>query len=386
MSKRRILLATHEFPPHAGGVARFCFELAQALSVHAEVEVVAPRYGLTGSSPQHPAEMAFKAWRFPGESYRHANFLTYRNAIRERLSNASYDLVIAADWPALLALGSLNVGQAKRSAIFYGSEIRGLAESAVSRYLFRSKAALAALDDIVCISAFTRQLFVSHFPALAHKARIVPLGVNEYWFAEVSDQAAQTCRDRYRCRPDSKLLLTVARLDRRKGHDRMLRAIGSLPPESRDRFVYLSIGPASEPDYVAELEALAVSLKINFVLAGRVSDEEVRTAYRAADLFALTANADPTKHEGFGLVLLESAAQGLPAVVTDVDAIPEVVRNDVNGIVCTSDAMIVDTLERLAREQLHFSADASIAHARTYSWDRCARGIIRTATAMHDAT
>ena len=117
MNKRRILLATHEFPPHAGGVARFCFELAQALSAHADVDVVAPRYDLPDSSPQQ-AEMAFKAWRFPGERYRHANFLTYRHAIRERLSSAAYDLVIAADWPALLAMRSLKVGRAKRTAIF----------------------------------------------------------------------------------------------------------------------------------------------------------------------------------------------------------------------------------------------------------------------------
>lgn len=374
MNKRRILLVTHEFPPHAGGVARFCFELAQALSKYADVDVVAPRYDQSESAPQDPTE-AFKIYRFPGFGFRYRTFLTYRSAIQARLTNA-YDLVIIADWPALLAMRSLDVGAARRMAIFYGSEIRGLAESPVAGYLLRSRAALAGLDDIVCISTFTRKLFLSYFPEFEPQARIVPLGVSDYWFAPVDDEQVRQFRTRYGCNGERKLLLTVARLDRRKGHDRLIQAIGSMPADSRDKLVYICIGPESEPDYVAELKLLAASNAVHCVFPGRLSDDEVRIAYRAADLFALTANADPVKHEGFGLVLLESAAQGLPAIVTDVDAIPEVVNNGVNGVVCTSNSMIAATLIRLVDGNLNLPGESCIAHARTYSWDRCACSIL----------
>jgi glycosyltransferase involved in cell wall biosynthesis len=47
---------------------------------------------------------------------------------------------------------------------------------------------------------------------------------------------------------------------------------------------------------------------------GPVTDAELESLYRAADLFAL-----PSTKEGFGLAVLEALAAGLPAVVSDLD-------------------------------------------------------------------
>ena len=47
-----------------------------------------------------------------------------------------------------------------------------------------------------------------------------------------------------------------------------------------------------------------------------LTDGELKAAYTLAHIFALTGEDVPGRVEGFGLVLLEAAAQGLPAVVT----------------------------------------------------------------------
>ena len=47
---------------------------------------------------------------------------------------------------------------------------------------------------------------------------------------------------------------------------------------------------------------------------GPVTDAELESLYRAADLFAL-----PSTKEGFGLAVLEALAAGVPAVVSDLD-------------------------------------------------------------------
>jgi glycosyltransferase involved in cell wall biosynthesis len=47
---------------------------------------------------------------------------------------------------------------------------------------------------------------------------------------------------------------------------------------------------------------------------GPVTDAELESLYRAADLFAL-----PSTKEGFGLAVLEALAAGLPAIVSDLD-------------------------------------------------------------------
>jgi glycosyltransferase involved in cell wall biosynthesis len=51
---------------------------------------------------------------------------------------------------------------------------------------------------------------------------------------------------------------------------------------------------------------------------GPVTDAELERLYRAADVFAL-----PSVKEGFGLVVLEALAAGLPAVVSDLDVFRE---------------------------------------------------------------
>jgi glycosyltransferase involved in cell wall biosynthesis len=51
-----------------------------------------------------------------------------------------------------------------------------------------------------------------------------------------------------------------------------------------------------------------------------------REAWRDADLFVM-----PTRHEAFGMVFQEAAASGLPAIGTNINAIPELIEDDVTG-------------------------------------------------------
>jgi len=79
--------------------------------------------------------------------------------------------------------------------------------------------------------------------------------------------------------------------------------------------------------------------------------------------------------EGFGLVLLEAAAAGLPAVVTAVHAIPEVVDSragwicqprDIAGLARSFADALIDSRHDKMR-------DLCIDHAREFTWDQCAR-------------
>jgi glycosyltransferase involved in cell wall biosynthesis len=107
-------------------------------------------------------------------------------------------------------------------------------------------------------------------------------------------------------------------------------SLAELPAESR-----LLI--AGEGPLQAELHELAGApeLQGSVSLLGRVSDQQLLSLYRAADI----AVVPTTEHEGFGLVVLEAAACGTQSIVTAAGGLPEAVAGlDPSLIVPVADA------------------------------------------------
>lgn len=123
-------------------------------------------------------------------------------------------------------------------------------------------------------------------------------------------------------------LLAVARLERQKGLDCLIQAMGPLCRDHPD--VCLAIaGEGREREALSRLiDKAGLSNKI--ALLGQRSDiaELMDGAY---------ALVHPARWEGFGLVLLEAMRQALPIVATRVGAIPEVVEHDATGILVAPD-------------------------------------------------
>ncbi len=139
-------------------------------------------------------------------------------------------------------------------------------------------------------------------------------------------------RAKFNIPPEKKILLTVSRLDERKGHRVVLQSLASLPADVRSSVAYVMTGEAQNPGYLEELRELASGIDVPVVFTGLVSENELRSLYANAYLFCMPGEPNPGKVEGFGLAYLEAAAQGLPAVASSIGAIPEVVVHDQTGL------------------------------------------------------
>jgi glycosyltransferase involved in cell wall biosynthesis len=103
-------------------------------------------------------------------------------------------------------------------------------------------------------------------------------------------------------------VVTVARLEPQKRHDLLLDAIALLLP---DRPVQLTIVGSGALEETLRERAHDLGIADVLTFTGFVSDPACYTA--SADVFVL-----PTDHEGFGNVLVEALACGVPVVVSDV--------------------------------------------------------------------
>ena len=155
-------------------------------------------------------------------------------------------------------------------------------------------------DGIVCVGEDEYQAFKSR----GFNAIYLPNGVDSSLFA---GEGARKTRHGGLTR-----LLCVARIDRQKNQMMLVEALG----RRRDIEVRL-VGPVTQPDYKTELEKraeeLGVSQRLSFAGSLAPASKELVNEYRNSDVFVL-----PSRHEPFGIVVLEAWASGLPVVASDV--------------------------------------------------------------------
>ncbi|MFW2366443.1 MAG: glycosyltransferase family 4 protein [Desulforhopalus sp.] len=130
-------------------------------------------------------------------------------------------------------------------------------------------------------------------------------------------------------------LLTVARMTEKKGLPTIYKALARL----RDRnieFRHTLIGDGDDRDTILALIS-SLGLDANCSWRGTQTHAEVLKHFKESDLFVLGCEiAKNGDRDGIPNVLVESLAMGVPAVSTNVSAIPEILVNGKTGIIVPS--------------------------------------------------
>jgi phosphatidylinositol alpha-1,6-mannosyltransferase len=128
------------------------------------------------------------------------------------------------------------------------------------------------------------------------------------------------------------VILTVGRLQKRKGQDMMIRALPELVKRFPDIY-YCIVGDGEER---SNLERLVAELKVEEYVefAGEIDDQEMVACYRHCELFALPNRRIGNDDEGFGMVLLEAQASGRPVLAGNSGGTSETLIEGQTGVLC----------------------------------------------------
>ena len=172
-------------------------------------------------------------------------------------------------------------------------------------------------------------------------------------------------------KPFDVALLCVATLTPRKGHELLVRALAAV--RHRNWRLICAGSLDRDPLTVARVRDLvrAEGVEDRIVLAGDMEAAMLATHYDRADLFVL-----PTLYEGYGMVVAEALARGLPIVSTATGAIADLVGADAGIVVPPGDlAAFTDALSRVlgdAELRAQLSAGARRVRDRLPTWDDAA--------------
>lgn len=368
---RTLQLGLEWFPERYGGLNRLYYELARQLP-----KIGVGVYGLVMGSPAVAADsggavravspprapLALRWWRM-------------RTAIREALRQDPGLLPVVHFAPFAFPAVDL-FGERRVVVHFHGPwalEARQEGASAWSmplRALIEGRVYRRASAFIVLSRAFGRLLHGT-YRVPEEKVHVVPGGVNVDRFASTTPRSE--ARERLGWPADRFIVLSVRRLVHRMGVGNLIEAarlVRTRVPE----VLFLIAGTGALADALeSQIRALGVEREVR--LLGRLDDDQLPTAYRAADVTLVPTVA----LEGFGLVVPESLAAGTPVLVTPVGGLPEAVEGLSSDVVLNGadPAALADGVLRTARGTLRLpEPDTCRQFARShFDWSVVARRI-----------
>lgn len=177
--------------------------------------------------------------------------------------------------------------------------------------------ALRKVDRVLSVSEFTKQVIIQKHGVPSMRVEIFQntLGYN---FKQVpKNEASKEIRAHLNLPENSIILLTIARLasyETEKGYDKIIELL----PELRvmhPNLHYVLAGSSTDAETSRLTQKINELGMQNYVhLPGYIDEQYLYTYFAGSDIFVM-----PSKKEGFGIVYIESMANGTPVIAGNRD-------------------------------------------------------------------
>ena len=314
------LVVTRNFPPDIGGIQVLMGGLSETLLNHGPVKVFTYDFK---NSETYDNKSSLNIERIKGikifRKYRKANLV---NDFLD--SNSNIRSIITDHWKSLELIKNNHLKKTKSFCLIHSKEINHEIGSSLNKRLIKST---NKANFIIANSNFTKKLAIK-VGIDSSKIHIIFPGIQEPKIIEnlLKDEAEKIFKDSF------PRIITVARLDKRKGHDNILMLIKNLKVKF-PKIKYLSIGAGNEENNLKKL-VKHLSLENEVIFLKDIKFDLKVSLISKSNLFLMPSRIDKKSVEGFGISFIEAGSYGVGSIGGKDGGASDAISHEKTGLIC----------------------------------------------------
>jgi len=231
--------------------------------------------------------------------------------------------------------------------------------------------ALNHASKIITVSNFTKEEILSYYPKT--KANIISVVHNGYpedlFNKSRNEEEITAVLNKYNI--TKPYYLYVGRLEKKKNTSFLVEALSIIRsdyPQIKEKLVLIGNASYGYDEVKYAIEEFNLGKEV--IMPGWVEEVDMPNIFKGASAFIF-----PTRHEGFGIPVLQSLACGTVTAVSDIPVLHEVageavVYFDQNDKRAIAEAMVKLVLDKDLQQQLTIKG---LEQAKKFSWLTCAQ-------------
>ena len=369
---KKVLLLTENFPPTEGGSCRWFWELYRRLPTDKILIVThqskdADDFDRTHNLNVVRMPLKCSEWGFrsvKGLAFYWRSVFMLRKLVKQygieeiHCGRAIHEGVIAWLLNKITGLPFI--------CYVHGEDVETAATSREQALLVKQVCRCSRM--LLCNSKNSASLVEKLGFSMRHKCQVLHPGVDLERFTPADTEQAFRNKMGW---GEKFVLLTVGRLQRRKGQDYMIQALPALLAKYPN-LLYVVVG---QGDCLALLKGLSEEHKLSgyVQIHTNLSDDDLIKCYQQCDLFILPNRTIDNDIEGFGMVLVEAQACGKAVIAGNSGGTSETMKQQVTGAIinCHDVSSLVNDLDAIltSREYLNWQKHARHFVSEHLGWD-----------------
>ena len=360
------LVVTRNFPPDVGGIQVLMGGLSESLLEHGPVKVFAEEIL---NSKTYDEKSSINIERIKGIKL----FKKYRKAkiVNDFINNSSNIRAIITDhWKSLELLNTEYLKKTKVFCLLHSKEINHKVGSLLNKRLIRST---NKANFIISNSNFTKGLAINVGIDQSKISVIFP-GIKKPKLIDnlFKIKAENIFKDSF------PKIITVARLDKRKGHDKILMLIKNLKVKF-PKIKYISIGFGKEENNLIKLsKELDLKKEVTFL---KNIDENLKLSLMAeSNLFLMPSRIEKKSVEGFGISFIEAASYGVASIGGKDGGASDAISHNKTGLICDGNdlnSIYESVLDFFNNKKFVKLGESALKYSEKFHWNNVVKDYLK---------